>query len=238
MLKKLHQWAERFATYNTIWQAVGLGGVMTIGGIGAWLAHATGWISAYGPYAWLLAGLLAAIGAATVMLLVAFARYRWNEGAALTHWAETVDGVNPLDKEFSNKRIRIADLAHPVSKSIVGKVFRDCELVGPAILCFRGQPQKRNAPPGSAYFKGVSFVNCDLVVLRKATFVPTYNAIFIDDITVIGGEIMNCLIIMTEQTAKSFTSMPGMLGAGWLTLSGDPEFDEKLSSLPPPSRPL
>jgi len=45
---------------------------------------------------------------------------------------QSKDRIDPMQSVFERKRILITDLLPPIGRSIVGKSFTDCEIVGPA----------------------------------------------------------------------------------------------------------
>ena len=106
---------------------------------------------------------------------------RQTRAAAIERWKEKVDSFNPLDPEFTRKRIKILDLMHPVSQKIERKRLIDCELIGPANIVFTGTSKNKAA------LSGVSFYNCEVVVAKENSFIQ--NVAIMEDVEMIGGSI-------------------------------------------------
>lgn len=126
-------------------------------------------LDAWGPIGWGAAGLASAlliwIVLALARLMGAVATERRSKAEAIREWGRKTDAVNPLDNEFHKQRIKIADLANPVSKRIEKKRFVDCELYGPATVVLAG--------PGTSTHVG--WINCDIVVMKDWARVSNAN---------------------------------------------------------------
>ena len=192
-----------------------------------YLAAITEWLRAIGSAgiggAVILTMIIIWLGIGFAQLLRANARLRRIQGSALEKWKEQVDHINPLDQQFHGKRILIADLVHPVTKSIEGKRFTDCELIGPANLAMIGGGQ----------MVGVTFGNCDIVVLRPSERLPVHNAVKLDSLNIIGGAIWNCTIFIPQRLIQMFVDM----NATFISLTGQPEIDIQSPPKPEAERP-
>ena len=177
-----------------------------------YLAHITEWMAAWGPVGVGSAGLAAAlavwVGMAWADSLRAKALARRAEAAAIERWRDRVDTVNPLAPEFHTKRLRLSEVVHPISQRLSNKRLIDCELIGPANLFLMG-----------VNMTDVDFVNCDAVALRDD--VSIRNAVALEHVTIIGGKIWNCTILVPQREAKKFAEM----GAKFVSLTGIPEID-------------
>lgn len=212
----LSQWIyDRIA--NNWAKIVSFGG----GAVMLYLATITEWLRALGPAGIggvaILTMLLTWLAIAGGQLLRSKARVRREEAFALQKWKDQVDTINPLAATFNNQRIKISDLAHPVSNSISGKRFTDCELIGPSNLVFLG----------SGEVIGVTFSNCDIVVLKSGK-INLHNAIRFDNNRLYGGHIWNCTLIIPPSMMQIIKDM----GASAITLTGDQELDSPKPSSP------
>ena len=178
--------------------------------VSAWVASITDWLDQYGAIAWLFAGLLGGLLTALVACALAWLRGKWITGNAVRRWSQEVDSVNPLDKEFNKKRISLSDIAHPILRTIDGKKFVDCQLMGPTHIYF----------DDANSLVSLTFHNCDLVVLKPGRK-WIFNVIRINATEFYGGEIWNCIIFVPRSDVARFRS----LGAEFLTLTGDQTID-------------
>lgn len=123
------------------WVDLGVTGIravllMTGFALPAWAASASEWMNQWGPIAWVCAGFAGL--AVTVFLMMALAY--WKRFKVVTQIAERqsakTDTINPLEDTFRKQRIRLVDLAEPITSNIKNKVFIDCEIHGPANAVF------------------------------------------------------------------------------------------------------
>ncbi len=195
----------------------GVGIVSASGTISGWLAAETKWLASYGPISWWVAALVGATITILILIGIAYLRYMWIKGAAIREWQKETNDINPLDLEFTRRRIKIIDLVNPITRSVSKKRFIDCELMGPAIIMF-----KNNINVNSA-----AFINCDIVVMRpKGALV--FNVASFDDVQIFGGSVYNCTIYIPEVMIDVFRSM----GARFVSLTGRQDLDETVQSPP------
>lgn len=185
------------------------------GGVMSYFASITDWIVGYGPAAIWGTGIASALVAWIALSLVAWLLARASESraraTAVEQWKNQVDTVNPLDSEFHKRRIKISDLCDPTSRSIKGKKFIGCELVGPANILLRGTSQMANS----------TITNCDVAVMQMHTKVRLFNVISLEDISIFDCTIWNCTVFIRPGDVAEFKA----LGAPFLTLTGDPKVD-------------
>lgn len=172
-------------------------------------------IAAWGPggiwAAGVLLGLATWIGLSWAASLKAHARLRRAQATATEDWRQRVgDSVNPLSPEFHTKRLRIADIAHPINRRIENKRFIDCELIGPA-----------NLLPLGVDIRGMEFINCDCVVVRNG--VPIRNAVGLKNVTLLGGKIWQCTFLVPQKDIPQFVAM----GATFVSPTGLSEIDSQ-----------
>lgn len=186
-----------------------------MGVISGWLSTSVEWISQFGVFGWWVAALLGALVTALFCLAIATVRYAWIHASSRREWAERVDDFNPLDKDFKNKRIKIQDLMHPISKRISGKRFYDCELIGPANVFLHKDID---------LFKN-GFFECSFVVLWPDADgrLGTTNAVILDNIEFHGGAIWGATILVPPSLVGDLKES----GANFVTLTGDQELDNR-----------
>ena len=110
-------------------------------------------------------------------------------------WQEAVNLFNPLAADFNRLRIRISELADPVTNRIADKVLTNCDLIGPANIVFLSRCQLTR----------VGFINCDVIAARPDTVVQ--NAVGMEGVTMTGGRIANATIIVQENMIPTFAAM-------------------------------
>src|SRR5207248_10378109 len=108
---------QRLGTINTLtallervfrWGPTVLGAA-SASGASAWAAHASAWLNKYGPIAWVGSALVGLLIFSVIYLLWARARLALANTAAVRKWQESVDSINPLDQEFTRRRINPND---------------------------------------------------------------------------------------------------------------------------------
>ena len=199
MGKRLHRLVELFSTYM---QALGyVISALTGATVTGLLARATTWMDPYGPIGWwaaaLLGGLVASLIYGIFVLVVAKGRVWRAEKEAIDKWKQQVDSVNPLAVQFQGQRIRLQDIAHPVTHTISNRRFIDCELFGPAnVLLIGGGSLQRS-----------SFNDCNIVPLRSGTTIIKAGFIFFEDVEVLHWAIYNCVLFIPAFMVPTFEAM-------------------------------
>jgi hypothetical protein len=126
----------------------------------------------------------------------------------MAKWQEQVEAVNPLSPEIHTKRVRWLDIAHPISRRIQNKRFIDCEILGPAnIVLVR-----------DAQFDGITFNDCDFVVVKPNAIVS--NVVALEIVKVIGGSIWRTTILLPPDVVPMVKPF-----AKFITQTGDAEID-------------
>lgn len=215
MREKLTSLVDRWASRLDIISYVCIGMSVVSGYLTAHFAALNRWIASFGPIGYWTAGLLGALIVALIGGLIARIRLWWITGKAIDKWKEETSTVNPLDHEFTNVRINIADLVNPVTRRISKKRFVNCELMGPATIVFLGQ--------GSV--TGSGFINCDLLCVREDR--PAFNAVILENIEMLGCRLYACTIYVPRAFVPSFADISGVF---FINYTGDPAVD----NLPPP----
>lgn len=174
-------------------------GTFLSGGLAGWAATATAAVNAYGPISWVISGLAGALMFCLAWYLWSIARLNIAKYEFAKELATRPHIINPLQDTFTKQRIDVNAFRTPTSDLVVGKVFVDCELRGPAVVLFMG-----------SHFSDAGFINCEMVKVRDK--VQIYNVVPFKDITVRGGKLCNLTILVPESTANSFPP-----GTHWLT---------------------
>jgi hypothetical protein len=185
---------SRLDTAGYIWTGFTL--VSTF--VTAHFASANNWIASFGAIGYWSAGLLGGLVVALIGLVIARIRLWWLTGGAIDKWKKDVSSVNPLDDQFTKLRLRLSDLAHPITKKISNKTLVNCELMGPANVIVTG----------NGGFNSAAFMNCDIVVLRPPPpEIPVHNCIVLDNVHVIGGSIWNVTLLIPREMVHTFENM-------------------------------
>lgn len=195
-LSRFDSWSGRASTVATFWPMLVPAGVGAV--ILGYLSMSVGWINKYGAFGWATTGLLAFVLISAGLALVGYGRHRWEMAKASRKWATDVDAINPLDNEFHKKRIKLADLRHPVRRQIEGKKFTDCQLMGPTNLFLSHNMNLTNA----------AFLNCDLILTKNKAQI--FNVTELTNCEIIGGEIVEATIYVHPSVFQSFKDMPGV----------------------------
>jgi len=214
-------WAKLQKLFDRLesrWSLYGLlGGSGTVSAMSGWIAAHTKWLDGYGAIGWWFAALCGGLLFAMIFLAICWGRWKLIQAKAVNQWSKAVDAFNPLEREFRNLRISLAELANPVTKEIAGKRFINCELIGPAtILLGNGNG-----------FRQSEFYNVNMIPVKdNYPISPLYMLVGCD---VIESRIMDANILFP------LTAVP-MLEAGfnqslpYISLTGVAEIDNR----PPP----
>jgi len=197
MWNRVQRFAEILTTHIQLWQWFGLGGVLTVGAVTAFIARATDWVAAYGPIGWWGAALAAMLVATLIGMGIARLALWLAYRSAVDKWKQSVDGVNPLSPQFQGLRLRISDIAHPITHKVENKRFLDCEIIGPANLLLTG----------NGVWQDSSFLDCNIVPLRNKVRITLANFIIMDAVHVINCKLWNCVLFMPPQVVPEFEKM-------------------------------
>ena len=209
----IDKWWGRLSNLITVWPVLVPAGV--VGAVAGYLSQGVDWISQFGAFGWLCAATFGALSTAAICALAAYARHKWSIASATARWAKSADSINPMDKEFRDLRIRMSDLANPVTKQIINKRFINCELIGPITLLL-----------GPNELRRTGFIDVNMIPVKNNVPIhPIY--------TMIGCELIECqvmdanLIFPIEHVRMMEAGFPsGHLF--YLSLTGVPEIDSRL----------
>lgn len=104
--------------------------------LGAYVAALTDWLTSWGPFGWLAAGLVVALMFSSGLLIVAKVMELRSRRAVNTKRAEKSTRINILKDSFEGEIIHVDDLwsfQHPI---LSGKRFHKCRFVGPMVIGF------------------------------------------------------------------------------------------------------
>ena len=201
------KWSGRLSSAYTLWPLVPAG---IVSGLFAYLSTGVDWISQWGAFGWAGAGLVAFFVFASGIALTGLAREKWVLAGIERQRAKAPDAINPVDKAFIGKRIRLTDLVRPSTNYIRNKTFTDCQLVGPMLVSL-----------GNSSMVGSGFINCNWVVVRHDATI--WGAIEFQDVVVRGGDISDVTILVHEAQLSFLKHIPAQV----LNRTGDPEIDAR-----------
>ena len=191
---KLRTWlANNWDTILTIvqWVLPSVGAAMS--GIGAYL---TGTLHEYAPFSWIAAALLGALVVSGITAFIAWVRSEVARTRYLRSVSIHADGVNPLDDSFHRARIHIEVLADPVRKTIEGKTFVNCDLIGPRAVAF-----------GHCVFgTNIAFFNCDYLQIPMGPR-KVENFISFKNCTFNNCRFYSLIMAVNGQTADMFDKL-------------------------------
>lgn len=181
--KTLGNLSSRLSDGFTFWQALApatAAGIMT-----GWLSTTVSWAAQFGAFGWWGAGLLGFLVFAGAQALIGVSKDRRARARALNEWPKTVDSVNPMRTVFDNERLRMRDLAHPLTQKITAKTFNQCELFGPENIAMMGNT-----------ITGTGFYDCEFIVVKDNTLIR--NVVLLDQCHIVGGSLWNLTIFMNQ----------------------------------------
>ena len=116
-----------------------ISGFIGMTSVGSYLASVTEWMSAWGPFGWLAAGVTSAF--LSTMCLLAFGKFtelRSRRSLNIKR-AEKSSNINILDDSFESRVINVNDLWSHQHPKIQNKRFHKCRFVGPMVIAFLDQ---------------------------------------------------------------------------------------------------
>lgn len=169
------------------------------------------WITQFGWFGWWISFLCGCVLAAAVASLVTVAKKNVAQERAMEKWKKEVDNINPLDKEFKNRRINFNDLKPPHKSGISGRRFIDCELlVYNNILLYK-----------KVSLFGCGFCDCNVIVFHPPKNLR--NVMSVEESDFINCEIVGATIFITPNLIDDFVRM----GVDFASLTGDPKVDDR-----------
>lgn len=174
------------------------------------IGEKTTWVSNTGPYGIFLFVTIGLLLITVLFMAAVHLRFLLFKTKISKIWIEGADSVNPIDREFHRKRIRISDIAHPLTSYIANKRFIDFEINVPVIL---------HISPNNNLL-GNLFTNCDIVYVRKDRMINT--AIIVDGNEFTRCQWYKCTIYVDEDSSAWFKAIPRI---NFISLTGDSNYD-------------
>jgi len=162
--------------------------------ISAFFATGVVWINAFGPFGWIMAGLVGFVLTTAGLYLTVSVRGKMEMISATRKWRDAVDIFNPMDKQIDGKRIAIRDLMHPAHSFVNDKTITNCQLVGPATILLM-----------SGTVDSCGFLNCDLVRIKDETMI--YSAVAFKECILRKCEFINCTVLVPDNMFDAFKSV-------------------------------
>jgi hypothetical protein len=196
LFRKFDPWLGRASGIFTFVSPIVPG---TIGAlVTGWFAMGVEQINTYGWIGWWCAAVAGFFVVTVLYLLIGYARNLMVQADATRKWARDVDRIDPMAKVFENKRIKVSELAHPITGRIKDKTFRDSEILGP-----------ENIYLVDCRLDGVSFVGCDVVIVRDN--IGLFNVKVFENCIFKNGEIGRCTVFLNQAHFELFkSSTPGV----------------------------
>lgn len=144
------------------------------GALVGWATWFAGLFQQYAPASWIFAGVIGALIGAVVAFLAILTRERM-QLLRFRSYVFSAGQINPLDRLFTSKRLKLVDLSPPVGPFIDNKTFIDCEIIGPGNAMFQDCHFQQNAgevvdaiiiKPGLFPRNGFGFRNCTFTRCR------------------------------------------------------------------------
>jgi hypothetical protein len=165
----IERWITWLDSGWTVGKFIWGSGLMASFGLAAWGVWAARIFADYSPLSWVVAGF---IGGLIWVMCLYISALAYKLRVVTAYNARFLDKgvlVNPLDALFERKRILLNDFVLP-SHRLIGKVFVDCDLIGPANIYLhsgnRADPIREPKfdavwlSPAAAFDNGFVFKNC------------------------------------------------------------------------------
>lgn len=136
MLGKINRFFTDLSSHLSLLAMLGAGAVLT--GAFATTAKLTAPFAAYAPFSWVAAAALGILMSLCLVLVGSTIRNSILRGNVERISKTKSDNINPLDRQFTNRRIYIQDLVPLFSSVVEGKIFDGCEIIGPANIFMAG----------------------------------------------------------------------------------------------------
>jgi len=203
------QWLGRMSGAYGLWPLVptGLGA-----GLLAYASTSVRWMNQLGPFGWGSVALIAFLALSLSLYMLALFRERWVYASYARKRAQEPDFINPLDNDFTKKRIQLAAMKRPSTNYIENKTFTDCEILGPAMVLMDG-----------CELTGNGMINCNWVVTKQGAEV--FGAILLKNLKIRGGTLHDLTIIVPENMIGLIKALP----VSPMNRTGDREIDARPS---------
>jgi hypothetical protein len=136
-LKKLISGADSaFKWGNHVWALISFLGLSGL--LATWVASSATWISGWGPFGWLVAGLAVSFVLALISLMAALVVERLAKANLYRIYERREGHTSPLKNNYENEVINLVDFYVPWGMFYKNKTFRNCAILGPATLACKG----------------------------------------------------------------------------------------------------
>ncbi|TXR48535.1 hypothetical protein [Phyllobacterium endophyticum] len=193
MWDKLQRFLDRTESRLALYYAIG--GTSATGIFTAWVASYSNWVSQFGVIGWWMTGLAGSLAMSIIILCGYLIKLAAVRSKAVKGWTERVNTFNPLDTNFFRLRMKLLEMADPVTGRIRGKSYTDCDLLGPGIILFYGKCNLTN----------LGFFGCDVFILKPSVFIQ--NVIVMEDVNITGGRISGATILIGDEMVATFEAM-------------------------------
>ncbi|MXP15027.1 hypothetical protein GRI44_09735 [Altererythrobacter confluentis] len=177
-----------------------------------WAASASETIAAFGPLGWVTA---ATLGAGLFVLLAigfAHARQRLVRTSIERQFFQSPERINPVDQEFTRKRIKFSDLASPITERVEGKRFVECEIIGPVNVVMLASHN------GAGAIRNCELSSVCAILVKDG--VPSINTLVLQDCEFIRCKIHQVTLLFPEEAYEwANERLPGLV---WLTPAPHP----------------
>lgn len=102
----------------------------------AWAVGASKVFDGYSPLSWVCAGFSGLLAAALTYNITASGRAKWVRARYDARMLAQGGLIDPLERTFERKRIYLNEFCLPSHPLIEGKIFIECEIIGPANIIF------------------------------------------------------------------------------------------------------
>ena len=203
----IEKWSGRASNAYTLWPLLPVG---IASGMMVYLSTGVTWISQFGAFGWATTGILSFLVLSGATFLAGAAREKFVYAKIAREKAAPGDSVNPIEREFTKKRINLIDLVRPSTSYIKDKTFTDCQLIGPMNVILDG-----------VTISGSGFINCNWAVVKSN--ITIFNAVALTNVTIRGGDISDLTILVPEGGIEMLRQFP----VSPINTTGDAEIDAR-----------
>ena len=141
VVERLDRWSGRLANAAALLPIIPAG---VAGVIFGYLSTRVAWISQFGAFGLVAAGLVGFFATSAALALLARTRLWRVEAKIRERIAGDGSPFDPMARVYENKRLYLRDLAPQGRREVIGKTFINCELIGPgtAIIGLRSSEHK------------------------------------------------------------------------------------------------
>lgn len=207
MAKFIDRWLGRLSGAYTFSPLLPAG---LVGVVFGFLSQGVEWISQFGLFGWLSAGICAFAITGFGFATVARAQLWRVESKGRTQLSGESSPLDPMEPIFRNKRIKIIDLINPYDQVVLNKKFIDCEIIGPANILIMFNRSK---------FHNNNFERSDSIEIRDDA-IPQ-NATNIVECDFEGCRFFKVSMLFQSSSRKAADEL--ITSQNWLTFVDEPK---------------